>query len=160
MAEAGHRKRTGRLPDADRLAAVVILGVAIQYIRVARTYHGVTVADVLGPSAYPYLIGGLMALMAVLLLLQSAPPVEGTFWSRHGKPILLAASLYAYIRLLEPVGFLLSTFTYISFGHLWLGERSWARALGLSAGITAALWFLFHRVFDLNLPVGFPGWPR
>lgn len=160
MTGAREPRRIGRLPGADRLAAVVILGVAVQYIRIARGYHGVTVADVLGPSAYPYLIGGSMALMAILLLRQSTPPVEGTFWARHGKPALLTASLYAYIRLLEPLGFLLSTFTYISFGHLWLGERSWARSLGLAAGITATLWFLFNRIFDLNLPVGFLGWPR
>jgi putative tricarboxylic transport membrane protein len=146
---------------ADRLAAVVILIAAVQYVLTARTYHGLTVADILGPSAYPYLIGGLMALMAVLLFIQSTPrPGTGTFWSRHGKPILLAASLYAYIRLLDPAGFLLSTFAYVSFGHLWLGERSWTRAIGLSAGITTGLWLLFNRVFDLNLPAGFMGWPR
>jgi putative tricarboxylic transport membrane protein len=146
---------------ADRLAAVVILIAAAQYVLKARTYHGLTVADILGPSAYPYLIGGLMALMAVLLFIQSKPrPIPGTFWSRHGKPILLTASLYAYIRLLDPMGFLLSTFAFISFGHLWLGERSWPRAIGLSVGITAGLWFLFNRVFDLNLPAGFAGWPR
>ncbi|MDR7417881.1 MAG: tripartite tricarboxylate transporter TctB family protein [Armatimonadota bacterium] len=146
---------------ADRLAAVVILIAAVQYVVTARTYHGLTVADVVGPSAYPYIIGGLMALMAVLLFVQSKPrPLGGTFWSRHGKPILLAASLYVYIRLLEPLGFLFSTFLYVSFGHLWLGESSRSRALGLSAGVTLALWLLFNCVFDLSLPAGFLGWPR
>lgn len=146
---------------ADRMAAVVILLVAVLYMLMARDYHGLTVADILGPSAYPYIIGGLMALMAVLLLIQSQPrPAIGSFWTRHGKPVLLAASLYAYIRLLEPLGFLLSTFAFVTFGHAWLGERSWLRAVGLAAAVTATLWFLFNRVFALNLPAGFLGWPR
>lgn len=146
---------------ADRMAAIVILLVAVQYALMARAYHGLTVADILGPSAYPYIIGGLMALMAVLLLIQSKPkPAGESFWARHGKPILLAASLYAYIRLLEPLGFLLSTFAFVAFGHAWLGERSWLRSAGLAAAITAVLWYLFNRVFSLNLPAGFLGWPR
>lgn len=145
---------------AERLAAIVILLGSVQYIRLARGYHGLTVADILGPSAYPYMIGGLMALMAVLLFIQSKPAeTAGTFWGRHGRPALLAASIYAYIRLLDPLGFVLSTFAFILFGHLWLGERSWGRAAGLALGVTIALWYLFDRVFDLNLPSGFLGWP-
>jgi putative tricarboxylic transport membrane protein len=145
---------------ADRLAAIVILLGSVHYIRLARGYHGLTVADILGPSAYPYMIGGLMAVMAVLLFIQSKPTeTTGTFWTRHGRPALLAAAVYIYIRLLDPIGFLLSTFSFILFGHIWLGERSWGRAAGLALGITVALWFLFDRVFDLNLPSGFLGWP-
>jgi putative tricarboxylic transport membrane protein len=146
---------------SDRIAAVVILVGAIAYVRMARDYHGLTVADIVGPSAYPYIIGTLMALLALALFARARPkPAEGTFWTRHGKALVLAASLYAYLRLLEPAGFLLSTFAYTSFGHLWLGERSWIRATALSASVTIGLWFLFNRVFDLNLPAGFLEWPR
>lgn len=143
---------------ADRIAAVVIFVAAVQYARMARTYHGLTVADVVGPSAYPLIIGGLAALLAVLLFLRATlRPVEGTFWTRHGRPTLLAASLLAYVRLLEPVGFLLSTFVFLSLAHLWLGERSWLRAVGLGAVITAALWLLFARLLGVVLPVGLLG---
>jgi putative tricarboxylic transport membrane protein len=146
---------------ADRLVAVILLVWAVVYIRVARGYHGLTVADILGPSAYPYLIGGLMALAAVALFAQSRPrPVEGTFWSRHGRPLLLAAFLYAYIRLLDPIGFLLSTVAFITLGHRWLGERSWVKSAALAAGVTLALWYVFNQLFALNLPAGFLGWPR
>jgi putative tricarboxylic transport membrane protein len=146
---------------ADRIAAVAIFVVAINYIRIARAYHGLTVADVIGPSAYPYIIGGLMAVLATVLFIRSSPkPAAGTFWAGHGKPIMLAVSLYIYIRLLEPAGFLLSTFVYIAFGHIWLGERSWIKATALSASVTTVLWLLFNRLFDLNLPAGVLGWPR
>lgn len=146
---------------ADRITALVILVAAVNYIRIARTYHGLTVADILGPSAYPYIIGGLMGLMAVLLFLQSKPkPAGEAFWTRHGRPLLLAGFLFAYIRLLEPAGFILSTFVFLTAGHQWLGERSWVRSTVLGAGVTAALWYLFNRLFALNLPAGFLGWPR
>lgn len=146
---------------ADRIAAVVIFVVAVNYARIARAYHGLTVADIVGPSAYPYIIGGLMAILAVFLFFQSRPePAGKAFWARHGKPILLAISLYAYIRLLEPAGFILSTFAFLAAGHVWLGERSWVRSAALGAAVTAALWFLFNRLLGLSLPAGFLGWPR
>ncbi len=144
--------------STDRFAAVVILAIAVQYIRLARTYHGLTVADVVGPSAYPILIGGLMALLAVALFIQSRPkPADGTFWTRHGRPVLLVASLFAYILLLEPLGFLISTFAYLTLAHAWLGERQWYRAVGIGLGLTLALWFVFDRTLDLRLPVGILG---
>lgn len=146
---------------ADRIAAFVLFVAAVSYVRMAREFHGRTVADVLGPAAYPYIIGGLMALLSILLFLQSKPrPADGRFWATHGRALVLAGSLYLYIRLLDPLGFLLSTFAYITAGHVWLGERSWLKACGLAAALTVILWYVFHRLFDLNLPSGFLGWPQ
>jgi putative tricarboxylic transport membrane protein len=154
-------KPATRIPSGDRLAALVIFAVAVQYVRLAPGHQGLIVVDVVGPSAFPYIIGGLMALLATVLFLQSKPnPAGERFWIRHGRPLLLGVSLFAYIRLLEPLGFLMSTFAYLTLGHLWLGERSWFRATALGAGITVALWLLFDRLLDIKLPVGLPGWPR
>lgn len=146
---------------ADRLAAIVIFVVAVQYVRIARTYHGITVADVVGPSAYPILIGGLMALLAVALFIKGGTRTEGErFWARHGRPLLLLASIFAYIMLLEPLGFIASTFVYLTVSHLWLGERTWTRAVAIGLAITLGLWFVFDRTLDLRLPVGLLGLPR
>jgi putative tricarboxylic transport membrane protein len=143
---------------ADRLAALVLFAVAVQYVRIARTYRGLTVADVVGPSAYPILLGGLMALLAVVLFIQSKPAAGGEpFWTRHGRPILLLVSLFAYVAALEPVGFLLTTCAYLTLCMVWLGERSWLRAVGLGAALTIALWFVFDRTLSLRLPAGLLG---
>jgi putative tricarboxylic transport membrane protein len=146
---------------ADRIAAVVILLVAVLYIREARSYHGLTVADVVGPSAYPMLIGGLAALLAIVQMVRSGREAEGaSFWARHGRAVLFIVSLFAYILLMERLGFLLSTFAYLTLSHRWLGERAWYRAVGMGLAITLALWFLFDRTLDLRLPVGLLGLPR
>src|SRR3972149_365024 len=83
-----------------------------------------------------------------------------SFWARHGRSVLFIVSLFAYILLLESLGFLLSTFTYLTLSHRWLGERAWYRAVGMGLAATAALWFLFDRTLDLRLPVGLLGIPR
>ncbi len=146
---------------ADRLAAVVIFVLAVLYMRESTAFRGVTVADVVGPSAYPILIGGLTAFLAVVQFVRgSSSEVVRPFWARHGRALLLAVALFAYTRLLEPLGFLVSTFVYLTLSHLWLGERSWFRAAGVGLGLTLGLWLLFDRTLDLRLPVGILGIPR
>jgi putative tricarboxylic transport membrane protein len=143
---------------ADRIAAVVVLVVAVLYMRLALGYRGATVADVVGPSAYPLLIGGLMTLLALVQLARPGrDAAAGPFWTRHGRVILTVAALFAYVRLLEPAGFLLSTFVYLTLSHRWLGERAWWRAAGVGLALTMGLWLLFDRTLDLNLPVGLLG---
>jgi putative tricarboxylic transport membrane protein len=145
---------------ADRLAALVFFVAGVQYARLARAYHGLTVADVVGPSAYPIILGGLMALLAVVLFVQSRPkPAGESFWNRHGRPLVLILSLSAYILLFERVGFLLITFIFLALAHVGLGEKSWIRAVGIGLAITASLWFIFDRTLDLRLPAGLLGGP-
>ena len=143
---------------ADRIAAVVFLLASALYMRQALGYRGVTVADVVGPSAYPLLLGGLTALLAFVQLVRSRRDAAGApFWSRHSRAVVLVGALFAYVLLLESVGFLLTTFAYLTLSHLWLGERLWWRAVGVGLAITLGLWFLFDRTLDLSLPIGLFG---
>jgi putative tricarboxylic transport membrane protein len=139
----------------DRLGAAVIAVLAALYVRQAFTFEGTAVADALGPTAYPILIGILAIVLAALLFTRARPTeAAGSFWSKHGKPLVLAGALLAYIELLDSLGFIISTFIFLSVGHLWLGERSWTRAIGLGAGVCIVLWYVFDRVFELSLPAG------
>ena len=146
---------------ADRLAAVVLLVGSALYMRQALGYRGHTVADVVGPSAYPLLIGGLTALLAIVQFVRSGRDgaVE-PFWTRHGRAVVLVGALFAYILLLESVGFLLTTLAYLTLSHLWLGERVWWRAAGIGLALTLGLWFLFDRTLGLSLPIGLFGLRR
>jgi putative tricarboxylic transport membrane protein len=142
----------------DRLAAIVILLGGLAYIREAFAYRGAVVGDVVGPMIYPVLLGILILILAVFLLLGARPErVEGTFWSLHARPLFLAAGVLAYVVLLDPIGFVPSTFIFLAVGTVWLGERSWPKSVGLAAGLTIVLWYVFNRIFELNLPAGFLG---
>lgn len=143
------------------MAAIVLATVAALYIWEARSFRGVTVSDVVGPSAYPWLLGATLVLLAIALFVRAGAPVpRGNFWRRHGRAVAFTGSLFAYVVAFESVGFLAGTFAYLAFSHRWLGEERWLRATLIAAAATAALWFLFDRVLDIGLPAGVIGWPR
>ena len=144
----------------DRIAATLIFFAALLYLRESLNFRGVAVGDVLGPAAYPALIGTLVALLAVMQWVRSRPTPAATqdaFWHQHRRAAVLGAYLLAYVLLLEPVGVLVSTFTFLLLSHIWLGERRWLRAAATGLAITIALWLLFDRLLHANLPAGILG---
>ena len=147
--------------NSDRPAAIVLATVAALYIWEARSFRGVTVSDVVGPSAYPWLLGGTLAVLAIVLFARTPGVTAGVgFWGRHGRPAAFTGSLFAYCMALEPVGFIASTFMYLAFSHRWLGEQRWLRAILIAAAATVVLWLFFDRVLEVGLPAGAIGWPR
>ena len=143
---------------SDRLAAVILFVIGVLYGRQSLMYRGATVADVVGPSAYPLILAILLALLAIALFVESRPRSEGgTFWKRHGRPTVMVGGLFAYTMLLERLGFLVVTFAYLTLSHLWFGERSVLKAAAVAAVVTIGLWLVFDRVLSLRLPAGVLG---
>ena len=117
-------------------------------------------ADPLGPSAFPTLLGGSLLLLAVLLLLfppaspgEAAPP-SGKGLARFGRSGLVIALLVGNALTMEWLGYAFSTFGFLLGALAVLGEKPWPRGLFYSLAFTAGLYLLFARALRLTLPVG------
>lgn len=144
----------------DRAAALVLLGGAVTYLIGAWRLARPAMADPLGPSAFPLLLGGALLLLAVLLLLfppahsaEAARPT-GTGLARFGRPTLLVALLLGNALTMEWLGYSLSTLAFFLGALTILGERPWPRGLLYSLAFTAGLYLIFGRALHLRLPVG------
>ena len=144
----------------DRGAALVILAGAVAYLIGARRLVHPAMADPLGPSAFPLLLGGALLLLAVLLLLfPPTPPGEaarpaGTRVARFGRPSVVLAFLLGNALTMEWLGYGLSTFAFFLGALTVLGEKPWPRGLLYSLAFTAGLYLIFARALHLRLPVG------
>lgn len=144
----------------DRAAALVILAGAAAYLIGARRLVSPAMADPLGPSAFPTLLGASLLLLAVILLLfppasskePERPGAKGL--ARFGRSGLVLALLVANALTMEWLGYALSTFLFFLGALIVLGEKPWPRGLLFSLTFTGGLYFLFARVLRLNLPVG------
>lgn len=146
---------------SDRPAAIILMVIAAFFIFQARGFRGLAV-DIVGPAAYPLLIGGLMAALAAILLIQSVrapaspPPDSG----RHTRPLVFGLALTAYVLTFEWLGFVVSTVIFLAFSYRWLGERHLLKGMLVAVLITVALWLVFVRALDVTLPSGIIGWLR
>ncbi|HEV8664246.1 MAG TPA: tripartite tricarboxylate transporter TctB family protein [Candidatus Methylomirabilis sp.] len=144
----------------DRAAALAILAGAVAYLVGARRLVSPAMADPLGPTAFPTLLGGSLTLLAVLLLLfppappGGAAPAGGKGLVRFGRSGLAIALLVGNTLTMEWLGYPLSTFAFLLGALAVLGEKPWPRGLLFSLSFTAALYLLFGRVLHLTLPVG------
>jgi putative tricarboxylic transport membrane protein len=142
----------------DTIAAVLVAAVCIAYLWGAQGFQSPLVADPLGPSAFPAILGwsGLILAAAQLIL---------TWWGRHPpqgdegslrsflKPLVLFGLLVAYAFALEPAGYLLATFTFVLISFSMLGEPLWRGAL-IAAGFSGGFYYVFVHILKINLPAG------
>lgn len=108
-----------------------------------------------GPAYYPITLACVIALLLVLFLLENRRATSETLFSfkqmRH--PIFLGTAFIALIFLLEPLGFLLCGFAFLSITTRVLGT-SYKRSLVIAAAITGAIYVLFKLVLKVPIPLG------
>ena len=106
----------------------------------------------IGPRAFPVAVG--IALVACSLWIGASRagalaknmPVRWRFFA------LSALTFLAYILLLEPIGYLLTTVGLITLESRLLGSRSWARNLAVGCAITASIYGVFNLLLEIPLP--------
>lgn len=71
--------------------------------------------------------------------------------SGTGRMVAIFAVLIAYVLLLEPVGFILTTLACALLVMLIMGERKWFMLVLIPIALSAALYLIFR--FGLNIPL-------
>ena len=137
---------------SDRLTGLVLLALAIAYGVTASGYQAM-IGDPLGPAVFPLVIAIPLGLFSLYLIVRPDPGPE---WAR-GRPLLMQAlsviTLLLYAYLLEPLGFIVSTFiAVVVLGWLLGAKLAQAGAAGL--GIAVVLFVLFNNILGLPLPAG------
>lgn len=148
----------------DSLAAILVAAACIAYLWGAQRFQSPLVADPLGPSAFPTILGwsGLL-LAAVQIFLawtgRSSPEESPGSIREYLKPLALFALLVVYALVLEPAGYVLATFAFVVISFLMLGEPLWRGGL-IAAGFSTGFYYLFVKILKINLPAGmlFRGW--
>ncbi|GAA2608359.1 tripartite tricarboxylate transporter TctB family protein [Actinomadura fulvescens] len=117
-----------------------------------------------GPEAVPLLVGGALAVVAVLLAVDVLRGGKGQ--AEGGEDVdldapadwrtvlMLAAAFLANVALIEPLGFPISM-SIMFWGSVYaLGSRSFGRDPLIAAGLSLVTWFVFDRLLGVPLPGG------
>ena len=113
-----------------------------------------------GPRLFPAVITtGFTALAAIYLGQQVLHLIRGRARAGEGfgdlpRVVGMVALLLVYGVVLEPVGYVLSTFVLFVIGSWLLGSRAWRRDLVVGIGLSLGIYLLFTQLLAVRLPQG------
>lgn len=110
------------------------------------------------PSSFPKIISLIGIIIAFCLIFsqsnndeKSAINME-TFRSYHLRPALILLSMMvAYALLLRPMGFVISTFSFLVLGAVVLGERKIILLMLIASVCAVGIWYLVQQVLGIYL---------
>ena len=140
--------------SANRIAAAAVIAVAAVLFALTFTFEKLPagLTGGFGAEAFPRLVLGLIAALAVALLL--AKPAAEVQARIPRMVVFTAASLLAFMALVPIAGMLGAMFLFLlGLGWLW-GERRLWLLLVVSVLLMAAIWAVFVRGFGVPLPQG------
>jgi len=111
------------------------------------------------PGLFPLLLSLLLAAMASALLASAVTwrrPAEHpeAMDSHPGKVWWTLAALLGFYVLMEPAGFLLSSFLLLVFLLRAISRQGWPLSVGVSAVAALSTYLVFDRLLKLPLPKG------
>lgn len=142
---------------SDRIFGGVGLALAAFYIWAATIIPASFMADVIGPSTFPIIIGVLMALCSVWFLLR--PDAEPAWPGRAGllEIVCAFAAMMLYAMLLPELGFIVSTIFATAYLTWRLGSKP-LNSLVTGVATSLGIYVVFHLILGLSLargPFGF-----
>lgn len=148
----------------DRWIALILLGICLIYGYTAWFTMDDGLApfmqrNPIWPSTFPKVLSlmGIVASTIILLGIEKGESVVGDIDHRRlgdyyvGQALLLLGLMVAYALCLRPVGFLISTSSFLILGSFILGERKWRVMIPVAAIATLIVWYLVQEVLGIYL---------
>jgi putative tricarboxylic transport membrane protein len=137
---------------SDRLTGLALVALAVAYGMAAGGYQAM-IGDPLGPAVFPMALAIVLGLLSLYLILRPDPEPDWPGRRALLMQVLTLIAFVAYAYLLEPLGFLLSTFLAVAVLGWLLGARLWqAGAAGVAVAVV--LFVTFDTLLGLPLPAG------
>jgi len=141
----------------DFYAGLVFLLFGIPAMVLSRWYQIGTAAK-MGPGYFPFLLGGLLTVLGLVILLRSISNKEGTgnVLSFKAKPaFLVLSSIVLFGLLLHPLGLLLSTILLVIVSSMASFEFKMKEAILNAFVLLAIVLIIFVYLLKFQIPV----WP-
>ncbi|MEO9467135.1 MULTISPECIES: tripartite tricarboxylate transporter TctB family protein [Alphaproteobacteria] len=142
---------------SDRIFGGFGLALAIFYIWAASIIKDSFMVDVVGPRAFPYIVGTIIALCSLYFILRPDDEPEWPHMREFTEIVFAAAVMFAYCFALPELGFVISTIFATAYLTWRLGTAPlWSLVVGL--GTSVGIYVVFHLILGLALakgPLGF-----
>ncbi|WP_235734751.1 tripartite tricarboxylate transporter TctB family protein [Nocardioides alcanivorans] len=161
VAELGPQERTS---DRAQYGLAALLAAVGGYTIYDATGLTVGFGDPVGPKAFPYLIGSVMLLLAVLLAVATARGDRGTAEAGEDVDLSQGADWITVLKLVGVLVFTIATIDWLGWaitgailfaGSAWsLGSRTVIRDLIIGGVLSVGSWYAFYSGLGIALSPG------
>ena len=137
--------------SADRVAALLFLGLFAAYGLMGSRIRSALSVDVVGPGFFPTVIGIFGVGLALVFLLQPKKK-GGTVFEPDLVALAPIGLLLLYVFSLPIIGFTVATPIFLAIAFKFLGCPGWLRPVVFALIGTAVAIFLFSYLLEVRLP--------
>ena len=144
------------MAKADRITAAVLLAFSLAFAAGALKYYPYWSDTGPGSAFLPAWLGGVMAALALLMLLRRPRAAEGQ-WLPSGegarRVIALVAASVLYVALLKPLGMIVASALYLAFVMRYFERHAWWLTALVVVAASAANWLVFVHWLKVPFPL-------
>ncbi|WP_353534080.1 tripartite tricarboxylate transporter TctB family protein [Cognatishimia sp. WU-CL00825] len=142
---------------SDRIFGIFGLALAVFYIWAASIIKDSFMVDVVGPRAFPYIVGTIIGICSLYFIIRPDEEPNWPHFKAFSEIVFAAAVMFLYCLALPELGFLISTVFATAYLTWRLGtEPLWSLVAGASTSV--GIYVVFHLILGLALaegPLGF-----
>ena len=142
------------------ILAALLIGFGIFYAYLAANLPDRNLPNTLGSDFMPWVLAGCLLLLSLLLLIKTvfgSTPEQFDFSisPKEGFGVIfLTVCVFAYVKLMILIGFVLATPIFLALLMLITGSRKWKEIVMVSIFATFSIYLLFQKIFQVILPRG------
>lgn len=138
---------------SDRIFGLVGLLLGAFYLWAASIIPDSFMTDVVGPRAFPYIVGAILVLCSVVFILRPDPEPRWPLLRDFAEIVFAGAVMFLYAWALPEVGFLVSTVFATAYLTWRLGTQPlWSLVTGVAT--SGGIYIVFHLILGLSLAKG------
>jgi len=148
------------MKKVNAILAALLIGFGIFYAYLAANLPDRNLPNTLGSDFMPWVLAGCLFFLSLLLLIKTvfgSTPEQFDFSisPKEGFGVIfLTVCVFAYVKLMILIGFVLATPIFLALLMLITGSRKWKEIVTVSIFATFSIYLLFQKIFQVILPRG------
>jgi hypothetical protein len=142
---------------ADRITAAVLLAFSLAFAAGGLKYYPYWSESGPGSGFLPAWLGGVMAALALLMLLRRARAADAVAWLPRGegarRVIVLIVASVLFVALLRPLGMIIASALYLAFVMRYFERHAWWLTAVVVLAASTANWLVFVHWLKVPFPM-------
>lgn len=142
----------------DRFTGIAFLLIGLLFVIESRSISVSSYGSTVGPNIFPMGLGILLILLSIRLLFET---IKYKQEERSKEPlqlmkfIIIFGSAAVYAAVLEPLGYVISTFIFLLIAFQTMERGKWIQSIIIAAAFSFGVYYFFAEFLGGSLP-GFP----